>query len=421
MIKKVKKSFLLIIFAALALSGCFSPYKGDEATLTLFLGGSNGRAADDYNPLEEILPQMTHKIELKGPTGKHSYKMEKGDKSLTVTVTPGHWDITIQALLNGVFLTQGSGGAELKAGKNNTVAIRMDSIDDKDLIVFKTSDYLLGVDYPETPIPGSLRYAIEKAAERETNSVIRVMLPQGSKIELKSTLSISSYTNTTNVSSANLTIEGNGVTLTPASEFFLTNDALSMLDNYNTVTINRVHFTGGGNTNYSYGGAISNYGDLTLESCIFSGNKNYNGGAINNTGSLSVKGCTFYDNHAGEIGGAIYNDDYTGVINKLIGNLFFGNTANSYNIIFYNPIDSDNSSNYCGYNAVDVGFGNGPDQCGWEKGTGDTYKTDSLIDTATFKPVSGLNSIVPPDLQGFPTTDFYGNQRTSGAPGAVDH
>lgn len=95
-----------------------------------------------------------------------------------------------------------------------------------------------------------------------------------------------------------------------------------------TVTIHNLTLANGNSTT---GGAIENYGNLTVTNCIFTGNTagwdgtntNY-GGAINNQGTLTVNNCIFNNNSA-RVGGAIYNSpDSTLNVNSSI---FTANTG----------------------------------------------------------------------------------------------
>jgi hypothetical protein len=114
---RIGKISLLLVFASLAFSGCFSPWKGSEAVLTLLLGtGPDSRAA-------AVPDDLAHIIELRGPTGRQSHTV-KGDK-LSVTVMPGYWEISVKAFLDGKLYAEGSGGADIKAGRNNQVEIKM--------------------------------------------------------------------------------------------------------------------------------------------------------------------------------------------------------------------------------------------------------------------------------------------------------
>jgi hypothetical protein len=64
-----------------------------------------------------------------------------------------------------------------------------------------------------------------------------------------------------------------------------------------------------GNSSSGYGGAIENFGNLTLTDCVLSGNTaSVGGGAIQNTyGLVTVTGCTISGNSAGIFGGGVEN------------------------------------------------------------------------------------------------------------------
>jgi len=397
--RKSGEFFLLFVFASLAFSGCFSSWKGDEATLTLLLGNTAGSRQQTTASDKEILSYLVHIIELDGPTGRQSHTVESA-MPFSVTVMPGYWHISVRAMLNTTLYAQSEVGAEIKAGQNNQIDIKMESlIKDKLIFVDNNLD-----DNDNMPTPGSLRDALNyRPSDNEKNITIMIMLPPGSEIKLKSYLYFSA--------NANLTIEGNGITLSKNDEQWW-RDRLMVIENGNyQVTIRRVHFKGTDNL-----GAIDNNATLSLESCIFSNNNSTSGGAISNSGTMYVKGCTFYKSSASE-GGAIYNN--AGQI-ELTGNLFFKNTAKNWQVIG-NSATAGGGVSSSAYNAVDVTFGTAENESGWEPGSGDkSFVTDITLIDEKFKPIPALNSIVPKDLEGFPKTDFYGNNRTSGAPGAVN-
>jgi predicted outer membrane repeat protein len=246
---------------------------------------------------------------------------------------------------------------------------------------------------------GTLRYAITNAQNGDIISISGV-----TAIELTEALP-QIY--------RNITIEGNGVTLTRNADWTATDSSSQLLYvNSSSVVVNisRVHFKGGRAT--YYGGAIYNYyGNLTLESCIFSDNltsTNY-GGAVYNYGTLTVKGCTFYGNASSGVGGAIYS---SGTL-TLTGNLFYGNTAtNGYPVVY--PSGTRTSG---GYNVVDVAFGTSSTQNGWTAATGDTTISSLPISTTTFKLLSGSGAanVITTLPEGYPSKDFYGNAITDGA------
>jgi hypothetical protein len=262
---------------------------------------------------------------------------------------------------------------------------------------------------------GSLRWAITQNNASTSGGTIIISLPEGSVIELTSVLP---------AITKSLTIEGNGLTLTRASSWTSSDSSQLLYINSTNVavTIRRVHFKDGLAT--TYGGAIRNAGGtLTVESCIFSGNRitnaDTNGGAIysNGVAITTIKGSTFYNNTAiaaGAAGGAIFiaND---GTL-TLTGNLFYGNTATSTPKIVCTV---GSPTMVTTYNVVDLAYGGS--NAGWYAGTGDTLFSTLGISSDPFnatsiKPSDATNlgklQIVPTETAGFPATDFSGAART---------
>jgi hypothetical protein len=265
-------------------------------------------------------------------------------------------------------------------------------------------------------IPGTLRYALTNAQDGDIITVNGVTAGT-TVVELGSALP---------EITKSLVIKGNGVTLTRAASW-TTSDYDSQLLRITSpveVLVHRVHFKNGLTTYYA--GAIYNYGILTLESCIFSGNRASFGGTLHSSNALTtIRGCTFYGNTADSRGGAVYLSSGT---LTLTGNLFYENTAASSYPVVYNY--NNNGTISASYNVADAAFGTGTTQAGWAAGTGDkTTLADSdgltitgdPFNTTTFVPVSALQSVLPATAPtDFPTTDFYGATRTfPGAPGAV--
>jgi predicted outer membrane repeat protein len=263
--------------------------------------------------------------------------------------------------------------------------------------------------------PGSLRQILEDVLALPGGAPQTIALAPGAEIELESPLP---------EITKSLTIEGNGATLTMAASW--TGDVgtqlLRITDSDADVVIRRLHFKNG-QAYEDNGGAISNSGILTLESCVFSGNtatgrSSPGGGAVYSSNStLTIRGCTFYGNSAAS-GGAVLLDG-TNVL-TMTGNLFYRNTS---------PVLGESGSTVTAfYNVVDVDFST----ASWTAGTGGkTYTfTGDPIDLDTFAPNAGSPGIVeigivPGNLAGFPETDFYGNVRTfpggKGAAGAVNY
>jgi predicted outer membrane repeat protein len=270
--------------------------------------------------------------------------------------------------------------------------------------------------------PGTLRYALTNLQKDDIISFSGV-IPGTTVIEFQGRMP-------TIDQGKSLTINGNGITLTRSPTWtpdYYSNLLYCGFSDVN-LTIRRVHFKNGLTT--MSGAAIHCLGSLTLESCIFSdnhvtGSGNADGGVIYHSSGMNdvtIRGCTFYGNTAEHQGGAIYN--YSRML-TLTGNIFYANGVTYYGY----PVVRCSSANVnASYNVVDVAFGTGDAQTGWTAGIGDTTFSDLSIsgdpfDTTTFEPVNGLRSpgVLPSAPADFPTTDFYGNQRTfPGAPGAVN-
>lgn len=111
--------------------------------------------------------------------------------------------------------------------------------------------------------------------------------------------------------------------------------------NQGNLTINNCTFTG--NTASTNGGAIYSNGNCIVNESIFTGNTAINfGGAIENyPGTLTVYGSTFTDNTANSAGGAAI-DNWHGTL-TVFGSMFTGNNAPNYGAAIYN-IDDGNSS-----------------------------------------------------------------------------
>jgi hypothetical protein len=325
--------------------------------------------------------------------------------TLTATVTTGipgvtfsHWTI------NGV-----------TGAPSNTLSLTMDA--HKIVRAVFKGDYVVNDsgDTAGSTAAVTLRYALNNAVDGDT-----ITLPAGATISLTEALPQITQS---------IVIAGNGATLTQ-SGFTPSNASQLLYVNRPglaaVVKINRLHFKGGRAT--TYGGAIQNIGNLTLESCVFSDNQTTSGtsqgGAVYITGansSLIVRGCTFYNNTAYR-GGAIYRSNGTV---SLTGNLFFGNTASNAGNVVYGTVANISSG---GYNVSDkapvtgttIGSGSG-----YALATGDLFEvTDISFATPgdpTAKPSSGSNLKTLTALPGgFPAAYFDGTTRnTPATAGAV--
>jgi hypothetical protein len=74
------------------------------------------------------------------------------------------------------------------------------------------------------------------------------------------------------------------------------------------------------------GGAIYNGGVLTVSGCTLSNNSADLGGGIYNAGTTTINGCTFTGNSAGD-GGGIYNYNYQASSLTVLDSIFSGNSS----------------------------------------------------------------------------------------------
>lgn len=127
---------------------------------------------------------------------------------------------------------------------------------------------------------------------------------EGSTISLDKDYTYDEGFNTTGILiDKNLTINGNGHTLNGLSKSRILFIMFGIKDN-NKVVLNNIKFING--KTGLYGGAIFNFGDLTVNKCTFKNNyAKYCGGAINSVGSLNLKNSVFIKNTAGGDGGAV--------------------------------------------------------------------------------------------------------------------
>jgi hypothetical protein len=320
-------------------------------------------------------------------------------------LTTGAATLTAQANPNGIFEHWTINGED--AGQSLELAVTMDG----HKTVRAVFSYSLTVVSALDNGPGTLREVLGNAYDGGT-----VVLPEGETITLSSPLP---------QITTNITIEGNGATLTQNGFTASNTSQLLRIASGKTVSISRIHFTRG--RAVDYGAAIDNRGTLTLESCVFTDNATsvnlaYGGAIYTTTGSLTVLGCTFYGNAAGVTtgqGGAIHRGGGT---LTMTGNIFWANTATQRVVYGTASITSG------GYNVSDKKSGTGNAQSGWvfvgagiDPAPGDADKhLTNLGMTEVFEPYSTELPGIPLPLEGFPELYFDGTPRgSSSTPGAM--
>jgi formylglycine-generating enzyme required for sulfatase activity len=122
--KNWKQKFTVMAIAAvtaLALSACFSPWKGDTGTFSISTGGSGG-GRTIWNGINT--DTLEHVITLEGP-GPEQTATVTGAGTVQFSVVPGVWNIAIEGRLNGELVAEGSRTVVIKTGSNGAITISM--------------------------------------------------------------------------------------------------------------------------------------------------------------------------------------------------------------------------------------------------------------------------------------------------------
>lgn len=163
-----------------------------------------------------------------------------------------------------------------------------------------------------------------------------------------------------------ITIEGNGAKITRKNGS--PNFRLMAVSPTGDLDLENLTLSGGSSSGNNGGGAIYNYGEITISNRTITGNTASYGGAVSNSGSLTVQNSTISKNtakgyfyagyyQAGD-GGGIKNSGTLTITNSTItGNkaIFAGGIANFTNMEIDGSTVSKNSALYAG------GIGNGGD------------------------------------------------------------
>jgi hypothetical protein len=270
-------------------------------------------------------------------------------------------------------------------------------------------------------IQGVFAHRVNSAADTVTKGTLRYALANiddGDYILIEPALdgAITIATPLPAITKENITIEGNGATLTRTGA--MTINAASQLlavGEDGVASFSRLHFKDGRATQ---GGAVKNSGSLKLESCIFSGNISSGaaatdgGGAVYNSGTLTLKACTFYQNSStgSAQGGAVYQE--SGSL-AMTGNLFYANSGGTAVQAAAGTVTSD------GFNVIDT-----TQSGGWTETQTDKVISVPFISTTPEQyrllKNSAASTIITPLPADYPAKDFYGDAiANNAAAGAV--
>ena len=116
---------LFFVICCLLLASCFSPWRGNNATITISLGSDGSARAAAYPPEGTVRNELDIQIQMNGPGGTDIFSFPKDRTSIVRSVVPGRWDITVEASRNGEEYAKGSVSVEIKAGENNSITVPM--------------------------------------------------------------------------------------------------------------------------------------------------------------------------------------------------------------------------------------------------------------------------------------------------------
>jgi len=176
--------------------------------------------------------------------------------------------------------------------------------------------------------------------------------------------------------------------------------------NFGTVTVTGSTFSGNAAPGGSGGAIHSSGGTLTVTGSTFSGNSaSYGGAIVNIGGTLTVTSSTFSGNTAG-FGGAIYN--FGGTLSTVTGN-----TASNQGPDIYGNVSTDGGGNVVGTTAGSTGLTNGTDKLNTPALLGPLANNGGPTQTFALLPGSPAIDISPcPDSL---TTDQRGVTRPQGS------
>ena len=140
-----KYAILCCLLAAVfcLLMGCFSPWAGDEGTITISLGGSGNARALNFNSSfldnPSLFSLLEHHITLTGPSGTINHTAN-GAGTVKIAVPPGLWNVKVETFCYGMQFAVGTPASiDVKAGQSNAVSVEME---DGDTIFYAVSDII---------------------------------------------------------------------------------------------------------------------------------------------------------------------------------------------------------------------------------------------------------------------------------------
>jgi len=344
MIAGIVAVFTLSLAACLLLAACFSPYVGDEAVITINLGGNANAKAVAWPPAESgVLGMLDYKITLSGTSKR--LLTARGGNTISASVSPGFWSVDIEAFWDGELYATGTSSVDVKAGQNNPVTVRMNETDVTFFVVANDEDWYNAISLIGDG-PGK-RYVITVTASINAECRSTFGDGEGTHITIRGNHSITldgtgfllqinekqtvimrdlklrghgdNSASLVNVIGGTFIMEGSasvsGNTFNDASGgggVYVDGGTFTMRDN-SSVSGNK-SIEGGGGDGYGGGVYVFNGGTFTMNSGEISGNisDNRGGGVYVNGGEFKMNGGSVSKNTASTFhGGGVYVEDST--------------------------------------------------------------------------------------------------------------
>jgi len=137
---------VLLAVAVSLLAGCFSPWKGDTGTVTLYLGneGLLPRLSGTWPPDTDTKSRLEHTVVFSSDGRNITLSIPIGQTFIRTELLPGYWEIALDAFLYGEHYAKGSAGADIEAGKPKHVTIVMQQVE-MDCIPIWNLDQLMAI------------------------------------------------------------------------------------------------------------------------------------------------------------------------------------------------------------------------------------------------------------------------------------
>jgi len=118
----MKKNFFIFLITLIILTACSNPWQGEDGIISIRIGGGSSSNKATWNGIET--DDLLHTITVSGP-GRTQTKTFEGTETITFSVQPGEWNISVVSSMDGVNYAQGNTRETIVSGMNGSVIIKM--------------------------------------------------------------------------------------------------------------------------------------------------------------------------------------------------------------------------------------------------------------------------------------------------------